>query len=76
MPSMIATIREVILRLRDRGVGAILVEQRVDAVLPVASRVAFMENGRLRTTVSIAELKADDSLLHRYVGVGHQPSPA
>ena len=71
MPSMIATIRQVILRLRDRGVGAILVEQRVDAVLPVASRVAFMENGRIRTTVTIDELHADDSLLHRYVGVGH-----
>ncbi|MGF1624988.1 MAG: ABC transporter ATP-binding protein, partial [Alphaproteobacteria bacterium] len=34
MPSMIAAIRAVILRLRDEGVGAILVEQRVDAVLP------------------------------------------
>lgn len=71
MPSMIATIRDVILRLRDQGVGAILVEQRVDAVLPVANRVAFMENGRLRTTVTIEELHADDSLLHKYVGVGH-----
>ena len=71
MPSAIATIREVILQLRDLGVGAILVEQRVDAVLPVASRVAFMENGRVRTTVSIEELRADDSLLHKYVGVGH-----
>lgn len=71
MPSMIATIRDVILRLRDQGVGAILVEQRVDAVLPVANRVAFMENGRVRTTVTIKELHADDSLLHKYVGVGH-----
>ena len=71
MPSAIATIREVILQLRDLGVGALLVEQRVDAVLPVASRVAFMENGRVRTTVSIEELRADDSLLQKYVGVGH-----
>ncbi len=71
MPSMIAAIRAVILRLRDEGVGAILVEQRVDAVLPVANRVAFMENGRIRATVTIDALHADDSLLHRYVGVGH-----
>jgi branched-chain amino acid transport system ATP-binding protein len=71
MPSMIATIRAVVLQLRDAGVGVLLVEQRVDAVLPVASRVAFMENGRIRATVSIDAVRADDSLLHRYVGVGH-----
>jgi len=29
--------------------ATLIVEQRVDAVLPVASRVAFIENGRIAT---------------------------
>jgi len=71
MPSMIGNIREVVLRLRESGIATILVEQRVEAVLPVADRVAFIETGRLRAIVPIAELRADPSLLHKYVGIGH-----
>lgn len=69
MPAMIAKIREVVLELRSRGVAVLLVEQRVEAVLSVADRVAFVENGQNRGVVSIAELKADPDLLTRYVGV-------
>ncbi|MEJ8573625.1 ABC transporter ATP-binding protein [Microbaculum marinum] len=71
MPSMIATIRDSVSQLRDQGVAVILVEQRVDAVLPVADRVAFVENGRVRDTVDVETLRGDLSLVHKYVGVGH-----
>ncbi len=47
MPSMIARIRQSVLDLKAHGVTTILVEQRVDAVLQVADRVAFVENGRV-----------------------------
>ena len=70
MPSMIAKIRETVSKLRDMGVSTILVEQRVDAVLSVADRVAFIENGRNRETVDVEELRADPSAVRRYVGVG------
>ncbi len=70
MPSMIARIRETVAALRARGVSTILVEQRVDAVLPVADRVAFVENGRNRKTVGVAELKDDPAMVRHYVGVG------
>ena len=70
MPSMIAKIRETVSRLRDLGVSTILVEQRVDAVLPVADRVCFIENGRNRETVDVDVLRADPGLVRRYVGVG------
>jgi branched-chain amino acid transport system ATP-binding protein len=69
MPSMIAKIRETVTALRGRGVSTILVEQRVDAVLPVADRVLFVENGRSRETVDVEALRADPALVHRYVGV-------
>ena len=70
MPSMIGRIRETVAALRGRGVSTILVEQRVDAVLPVADRVMFVENGRSRETVDVEVLRADPALVHRYVGVG------
>ena len=70
MPSMIAKIRETVSKLRDMGVSTILVEQRVAAVLPVADRVVFLENGRVRQTVPVGALEADPALVERYVGVG------
>ena len=71
MPTMIASIREATRRLRDEGVAVLLVEQRVDAVLPIADRVAFLEIGQLRAVARVDELRNDRSLLHRYVGVGN-----
>jgi branched-chain amino acid transport system ATP-binding protein len=70
MPAMVTTIRESIRRLRKEGVATMLVEQRVDAVLPIADRVAFIETGRIRATMEVTALRNDPSLLHRYVGVG------
>ena len=70
MPAMIARIRQSVLDLKAQGVSTILVEQRVEAVLPVADRVAFMENGRITGTVPAQELAADRRLIDRYVGLG------
>lgn len=69
MPSMIAKIRQSVATLRDRGVSTILVEQRVDAVLKVADRVSFIENGRVRETVDVDRLREDPDIVKRYVGV-------
>jgi len=68
-PSMISLIRDVVVRLKEQGVAIILVEQRVDAVLEVADKIVFIENGRSAMTVTPAELKADGSLLQRFIGV-------
>lgn len=71
MPTMIARIRETVVELRARGVAILLVEQRVDAVLPIADRVAFIENGRSREVLDVRVLQENPALLQRYVGVGH-----
>lgn len=68
-PSMIEAIRQVIVKMRRRGVAILLVEQRVDAVLSVADRVAFIENGRNRDVLSAEALRQDHSIVDRYVGV-------
>ena len=68
-PSMIEAIRTVITRMRDRGVAVLLVEQRVDAILSVADRVSFIENGRRIEAMTVAELKEQPDVLHRHLGV-------
>ena len=68
-PSMIALIRQAIVALKAQGVAIVLVEQRVDAVLEIADRVVFMENGRDALTVTPGQLRAEPELLHQYVGV-------
>jgi branched-chain amino acid transport system ATP-binding protein len=68
-PSMIAAIREVIVKMRAQGVAILLVEQRVDAVLSVADRVMFIENGRGGEVMSAEALRADHTIVDRYIGV-------
>jgi branched-chain amino acid transport system ATP-binding protein len=70
MPTMIAAILQTVRALKAEGVATILVEQRVEAALAVADRVAFIENGVARETATPSALRADPALLHRYVGVG------
>lgn len=68
-PSMIEAIRQVIDKMRSAGVAILLVEQRVDAVLELADRVAFIENGRNGATMDAEALRADHSIVDRYIGV-------
>ena len=69
MPAMISRIREAVVALREQGVSTILVEQRVDAVLDVADRVSFIENGRMKATMDVDHLRQEPELIRRYVGV-------
>ncbi len=68
-PSMIALIRDVVRDLRATGVATILVEQRVEAVLSLADRVAFMAGGRVAEVVEAAGLTAAAPQFQTYVGV-------
>tara|TARA_R110002094_G_scaffold27163_2_gene40205 strand:- start:127 stop:825 length:699 start_codon:yes stop_codon:yes gene_type:complete len=68
-PSMIALIRDTVDIMRAQGVAVVLVEQRIEAVLSIADRVAFIENGHGREVVEAAALRKDRSLLNKYVGV-------
>lgn len=68
-PSMIALIRDVIVKLKGEGVAIVLVEQRIDAVLAIADRAIFLENGRCVETAVGDQLRADPAKLHHYLGV-------
>ena len=68
-PSMIQLIRNAVVTMKDQGVAVVLVEQRLDAVLSIADRVAFIENGHGREVVDASVLRDDQTLLEKYVGV-------
>lgn len=68
-PSMIALIREVIVKMKQQGLAVILVEHHIDTVLSIADRVAFMENGRCPKISDIADLKANQKQIYHYLGI-------
>jgi len=68
-PSMIALIRETVLALKATGVAMVLVEQRVDAVLSVADRVAFLDHGRVAELLPAAGITHASPQFLKYVGI-------
>jgi branched-chain amino acid transport system ATP-binding protein len=68
-PSMVRLIQESVTAMRDQGVAVVLVEQRIDTVLAIADRVAFIENGRTREIVETGVVRDDPSLFKKYLGV-------
>ena len=68
-PSMIALIRDTVTALKSTGVATVLVEQRVDAVLSMADRVAFVTGGAVAEVLDARGLTADAPQFAQYVGV-------
>ncbi len=68
-PSYVEKLLATIEGLRASGVGVLLVEQKVDAALRVADRIAFLENGAVPHEALPRDLASDAEPLHRYVGV-------
>ena len=69
MPRMVSQIRAIIDRLRDDGVAVLLVEQNVPLTLDVGERIYILEKGVVRHHAPAAELRADDAVIHQYLGV-------
>jgi branched-chain amino acid transport system ATP-binding protein len=69
MPRMVGQIREIITLLHKDGVAILLVEQNVPLTLNVSDRVYIMEKGVVRHHATSAELRADDAVIHQYLGV-------
>jgi branched-chain amino acid transport system ATP-binding protein len=70
MPSLIPEIAEITEEIADEGYTIIIVEQNVDLVLDIADRVYMMDNGRIHEQATPAELRENEEILERYLGVG------
>ncbi|WP_039017178.1 ABC transporter ATP-binding protein [Halocynthiibacter namhaensis] len=68
-PSVVEQIQDVIRTMRAQGLAVVLVEQRVDAILSLADKAVFIENGRNLETLTQAELAADPGVIRRNLGV-------
>jgi branched-chain amino acid transport system ATP-binding protein len=69
MPRMVGQIRHIIDVLHQDGVAILLVEQNVPLTLGASRRVYIMEKGMVRHHASAEQLRADDSVIHQYLGV-------
>ena len=65
-PSMISLIRNSILELKKQGVSILLVEQRIEAILPVADEVIIIENGSKTFSAYAKEFKDKKTLQNLY----------
>jgi branched-chain amino acid transport system ATP-binding protein len=69
MPRMVSQIREIIDALHREGVAILLVEQNVPLTLEASERIYIMEKGVIRHHAAASELKLNDAVIHRYLGV-------
>jgi branched-chain amino acid transport system ATP-binding protein len=69
MPRMVSQIRDIIGLLNREGVAILLVEQNVPLTLEVSRRVYIMEKGVVRHQARAAALRADQAVIHQYLGV-------
>jgi branched-chain amino acid transport system ATP-binding protein len=69
MPRMVSQIHEIIRVLHGDGVAILLVEQNVPLTLEVSNRVYIMEKGVVRHHGPAAELRANHSIIHQYLGI-------
>ena len=69
MPRMVDQIRRIIEVLHQEGVAILLVEQNVPLTLAVSDRCYIMEKGVVRHHAPSADLRADATVIHQYLGV-------
>ena len=69
MPRMVGQIREIIQALNREGVAILLVEQNVPLTLEATSRCYIMEKGAIRHHAASTDLKANQDVIHTYLGV-------
>jgi branched-chain amino acid transport system ATP-binding protein len=72
-PILVAEIFGVLRRLRDAGVGLLLVEQNARMSLAIADRGYVLETGRVVLSGTGRELLRTPEVIHRYLGVSAAP---
>ncbi|MNC18848.1 High-affinity branched-chain amino acid transport ATP-binding protein LivF [compost metagenome] len=68
-PVIVQKLAEVLVKLKERGLTIILVEQNFRFAAPLADRHYLIEHGHIAAEISAAELPGKMDLLHRQLGV-------
>ena len=69
MPRYVERVFETVERLKQKKVGILLVEQKIEGVLKISDRIAFLENGSLQHESTPGALEENDEALYRFVGI-------
>ena len=67
-PKIVGDVLDTILRLRDEGVAAIVVEQNAEIALSVADRAAVLDRGHVAWSGTAQQLRDDRALRRRLLG--------
>ncbi|HEY8330337.1 MAG TPA: ABC transporter ATP-binding protein [Pseudomonas sp.] len=68
-PVIVQKLGEVLLKLKDKGLTIVLVEQNFRFAAPLADRHYLMEHGQIIEEIAADELAAKQELLHTCLGV-------
>ena len=69
-PSIVDEIGRILLKINEEsGLTILIVEQNVDMILDMAQSSAFMEKGQIVQTLSMAEIREDESIITRFISV-------
>jgi branched-chain amino acid transport system ATP-binding protein len=69
-PIMCKELFQILARIRDAGLGILLVEQNAKQSLKIADRGYLIESGRIVGEGTGAALKADPAVQRAYLGAG------
>jgi lipopolysaccharide export system ATP-binding protein len=69
-PITIAEIRQIILQLRNEGIGILLTDHNVHEALKITTRSYLIKDGKVRTHGSPAEIVRDPVAIAEYLGTG------
>lgn len=68
-PVIVQKLAEVLIKLKEKGLTIILVEQNFRFAAPLADRHYLMEHGQIVEEIQASELNAKQALLNTYLGV-------
>jgi branched-chain amino acid transport system ATP-binding protein len=68
-PVIVEMLGHVLIKLKEKGLTIVLVEQNFHFAAPLADRHYVVEHGQIVEEVSADELSAKQSVLDRYLGV-------
>ena len=68
-PLIVEQLRDKVAQLKATGLSIVLAEQNLSFVMALADRVYILEKGEVRYTGTPADLRADDSIVQKYLTV-------
>jgi branched-chain amino acid transport system ATP-binding protein len=67
-PSEVNEAVEVVLRIRESGISALIVEHVLEGIMPIADKIVVLDRGRKIADGTPREVSSDAAVIHAYLG--------